>query len=634
MAEPTPDPQQLERRILAIMATDVVGYSRQMEADEAGTIARVTAIQKEVIAPLLARHRGRLIKLIGDGTLSVFDSVVDAVACAAAIQAAMRERQPDAKSPVPASLRVGVNLGDVVLLDNDVYGDGVNVAARLESICDPGGVMVSGTVYDQLHGKTELPLEFAGEQQVKNIKRPVRSYRLAIDGVRRVRRRPVLPWRQLAAAMAVALVAAGGWWAWSTFGAPPANASIAVLPFDNLGDDPATSRLADGITEDLITELTRFPGIDVIAREATKGYRGAEVDVRSVARDLHVQFVLDGSIQRQGEAFRITAQLIEAGAARDVWSERWEMTGSDLFEVQSEVAAAVASQLASPYSGRIPALERAAAKRRPPKSLSAYDLYLLGMEEVNRSTRAGYETAILMFRRSLAADPTFGRAWTGLATAYAGLAEIEGYPEPLVTEREAAARKAVELDPADAQAHAALATYYMDAGDTARAEAEFDKALALNPGSADLLAIYAGWASGFGEPDAGVAAAKRAMRLNPDVQPWAVYNFAYAYFMAGRYEDALRQFDRMPRDAYTPSTFVYRAATLGMLGRDDVKAATADALAALPGVTIETFAASYWASSRERLVEAMRAAGFPACASANQVAITPGLVRLPECVTS
>ena len=634
MADPSPDPQQLERRILAIMATDVVGYSRQMEADEAGTIARVTAIQKEVIAPLLARHRGRLIKLIGDGTLSVFDSVVDAVACAAAIQAAMRERQPDEKNPVPASLRVGVNLGDVALLDNDVYGDGVNVAARLESICDPGGVMVSGTVYDQLHGKTDLPLEFAGEQLVKNIKRPVRSYRLAIDGVRRVRRRPVLPWRQLAAALALVVLAAGGWWTWSSFVAPPANAAIAVLPFDNLGGDPATDRLADGITEDVITELTRFSGIDVIAREATKRYRGVEVDVRSVGRDLRVQFVLDGSIQRQGEAFRITAQLIDAVAARELWSERWQLSGTDLFAVQSEVAEAVASQLASPYSGRIPALERAAAKRKPPASLTAYDLYLLGMEEVNRSTRAGYETAVLMFRRSLTADPTFGRAWTGLATAYAGLAEIEGYPDEVVAEREAAARKAVELDPGDAQAHAALATDYMDAGETARAEAEFDKALALNPGSADLLAIYAGWASGFGEPDAGVAAAERAMRLNPDVQPWAVYNFAYAYFMAGRYEDALRQFDRMPRDAYTPSTFVYRAATLGMLGRDDVKAATADALAALPGVTIETFAASYWASSRERLVEAMRAAGFPVCASANQVATMPGLVRLPECVTS
>ena len=236
MADPSPDPQQLERRILAIMATDVVGYSRQMEADEAGTIARVTAIQKEVIAPLLARHRGRLIKLIGDGTLSVFDSVVDAVACAAAIQAAMRERQPDEKNPVPASLRVGVNLGDVALLDNDVYGDGVNVAARLESICDPGGVMVSGTVYDQLHGKTDLPLEFAGEQLVKNIKRPVRSYRLAIDGVRHVRRRPRLPLRHLAAALAVVLVGSGGWWAWSSFVAPPANAAIAVLPFDNLGE--------------------------------------------------------------------------------------------------------------------------------------------------------------------------------------------------------------------------------------------------------------------------------------------------------------------------------------------------------------------------------------------------------------
>ena len=221
--------------------------------------------------------------------------------------------------------------------------------------------------------------------------------------------------------------------------------------------------------------------------------------------------------------------------------------------------------------------------------------------------------------------------------AYSSLAEMTGYPAELARARETAARKALALDPADAQAHAALATHYMDAGDPARAEAEFDKALSLNPGSADLLAIYAGWASGFGEPDQGVEAAERAMRLNPYTPPWAVYNFAYAYFMADRYEDALRQFDRMPADAYTPSAYVYRAAALGGLGRTDAaRRAVAEALARQPGLSIEAFADGYATNDeeRERLITTMRAAGFPVCAAAPDLASDPDLRRLDECTTS
>ena len=274
----------LDRRVLAIMATDVVGYSRQMEADEAGTIARVTTARAEVIEPLLARHHGQLVKLIGDGTLSVFDSVVDAVACAAAIQRGMRERNQRAPEAEQMVLRIGVNLGDVALLENDVYGDGVNVAARIEALCDPGGIMVSGTAYDHLQGKVDFPLEFAGEQRMKNINRPVRTYRARLEGVAVPTRRRPMPLRSLAAAATALLFAGGGWWVWSTWSAPPANASIAVLPFDNLGGDEATGRLADGITEDLITELTRFRGLDVIAREATRPYKGQTVDIQAVGQ--------------------------------------------------------------------------------------------------------------------------------------------------------------------------------------------------------------------------------------------------------------------------------------------------------------------------------------------------------------
>ncbi|MFL5338321.1 MAG: adenylate/guanylate cyclase domain-containing protein [Geminicoccaceae bacterium] len=623
------------------MATDVVGFSRQMELDEAGTLARVTAARVEVIEPLLTRHHGRLIKLMGDGTLSVFDSVVDAVSCAAAIQRAAAERNKGASESEHLVMRIGVNLGDVVLQDDDVYGDGVNVAARLEPLCDPGGIMVSGTAFDHLQGKVNFPLEFAGEQQVKNISRPVRAYRARLDGIAAPpparHRRFGLPLRPVAAAAAAVLLAVGGWWVWSTQSAPPAHASIAVLPFDNLGGDDATGRLAEGMTEDLITELTRFRALDVIARDATLVYKDKAVDVRQVGQALHVLYIVDGSVQRQGERVRISAKLIDTNTARDVWSERWDRPTSDVFAVQSELAEAVASKIASPYSGEIIAADREAAKRKPPKNLNAYDLYLLGMEAQGRATPEGLEEAIQLLQRSLAVDPNFARAWTGLAVTYASLADMKNYPADIRQAREAAARKAVALDPADAQAHAALATYYMDNGDTARGEAEFDKALRLNPGSADLLATYAGWASNFGKPDKGVAAAEQAMRLNPDTPPGDMYNFAYAYFMAGRYADALRAFDRMPADAYPPSAYVYRAATLGALGQlDTAKQAVRLALAQNPGLTIETWVNGHATNpaERERLVRSMRAAGFPVCGGPDAIKADPGLTRLPECATS
>jgi TolB-like protein/class 3 adenylate cyclase/Tfp pilus assembly protein PilF len=623
--------------MLAILAADVVGYSRQMEADEAGTIARVTALRREVLEPALAAHRGRLVKLMGDGALAVFESVVDAVACAAAIQRAVADWGAGRPEGERLVLRIGVNLGDVALIDGDVYGDGVNVAARLEQLCEPGGVMVSGTAFDHLQGKLGFPLEFAGQQKVKNISRPVRAYRARLDGkARRPRRAARWPLRALAAAFAALLAAGAGWW-WSSPSAPARRPSIAVLPFDVLGGDAATARLAEGITDEIITDLARFRAVDVIARESTRAYRDQPVDMAEIGRALNVRYVLDGRVQREGDRLRVTAQLIDAASERDVWADRWDRRAEDLFAVQSELAEAVASHVASAYSGAIVTAERDAAKRKPPKSLTAYDLYLLGIEARERATREGLEQAVAYLERSLGIDPGFSRAWTALAVAYADLAEMQGYPAALQEARETAARKAVELDPADPAAHAALATVHMDKGDAGRAEAEFDKALALNPGSADLLAIYAGWASDFGEPEQGVEAAERAMRLNPASPAWAVYNAGYAYFMAGRHGEALRMLDRFPKEAYTPATHVYRAAALGALGRSaEAKQAVAEALARSPGLSVESFVGLYGSNDAQRrlLTDTMRQAGFPVCASEATLKANPDLRRLPECLTS
>ncbi len=640
MADPhQADPSPLERRVLAIMATDVVGYSRQMEADEAGTIARVTSLRAEIIDPLLDRHHGRLIKLIGDGTLSVFDSVVDAVNCAAAIQRAVRQRNEDRPEATPIVLRVGINLGDVALLENDVYGDGVNVAARLEGLCDPGGVMISGTAYDHLQGKTDLAFKFVGEQQVKNITRPVRAYRArALGDAPRRWRRPRPPAKWLAAALMLILVAGGGWWWWSQHGqTPPTRASIAVLPFHYSAGDDVSAKLAEGLTNELATDLARFHTVDVIAGETTRAYSTGTADVRKIGQALSARYVLDGTIQRQDDRFRISLALVAADSAHAVWADHWDQASGDLLQVQGDLSDTMASRIASPYTGKIVAADRDVAKRKSPNNRTPYDLFLLGTEARERGNRAGLDEAIELLRRSVEVDPDYAQAWAALSMALGDLAEIEGYPEQVQDAREAAAHKAVELDPLDPTAHVALATVYMDSGNAPRAQAEFDSAFDINPNSADLLAMYAGWASDLGAAEDGAKAALRANQLDPEMPPWAVYDNAYAFFMAGHYDEARRLFDRMPREAYTPSTWVYRAATLGMLGDTErARDAVADALTATPDLTIEAFAHTHGSNEaqRRRLIETMRAANFPVCAGAAVIAASPGLHRLPECAAS
>lgn len=363
-----------ERRLAAILAADVVGYSRLVETDEAGTFAALKKLRCEVIDPLLAKHKGRIAKLMGDGMIVEFGSAVDAVRCAAAVQKGA-ELQADIPEERRLQLRIGVNLGDVLVEGDDLLGDGVNVAARLEQLCEPGGVLISGTAYDHLQGKLDLPLDFAGEQQVKNIARPVRAYRVRLAGTGvpwrlrlRQHRRGML--RAAASVVALALIGAGLWWLQPV---EPANAttSIAVLPFNDLGGDEQTGRLADGIAEDIITGLARFNAIEVIARNSVQVYKDKAVDIRQVGKDLSVRFVLEGSIQRHGDRFRITAQLVEAASGTHIWSDRWDRPVADVFAVQTEFAEHLAAKLADD-KGVVISADREAAKRKRPSELTAY----------------------------------------------------------------------------------------------------------------------------------------------------------------------------------------------------------------------------------------------------------------------
>ena len=627
---------ELDRKLLAILAADMVGYSKAMEADEAGTIKRLKTIRAELINPAISQRHGNVVKLMGDGALVAFDSVVDAVACAAEFQNAVAARNAGLPEPERIVFRVGINLGDVVLVDGDVYGDGVNVAARLEQLAEPGGVMVSGTAYDHLQGKLDWPLDFAGEQQVKNISRPVRIYRLRLDG-KRARRAllGMIPrWAKMAIASIMAVVLAGGgvWW----FLQPEplsGKPSVAVLPFNNYGGDEASGRLADGLTEDIITDLARFPEFEVMARNSTEVYKGKPVDARQVASALHVGFVLEGSIQRQRGRVRITAQLIDAKTGHHLWSENWDRPAEDVFAVQTEIAEQVTNRLGGGV-GLIQEAGRAAAKRKRPENLNAYDYYLIGSEKIEKLTKADEEEAITFLNRAVELDPGLARAWVELYHAHEILELFGVNPE---SNRKAAAdvaERAVRLDPSDAEAHAVFGMSLANKGDMGRAKAELDTALRLAPGSSEILTFYTGFAARFGEPERGAQMVDQVMRLDPNYPMWASNFFAPAYFMAGRYEDAVKMLERMTPNNYQKWTWVVRSSSLAALGQtDEATASATEALKQHPDLTVESMINEPGLSTveRSRFIETMPLAGFPACSKPEALAKLAKPVRLPEC---
>src|SRR4051812_39982622 len=377
---------RVERRLAAILAANVLGYSRLMERDEAGTFARLMLLRRELVEPVLERHGGRFVDLKGDGAIVEFGSVVAAVEAAVEIQRRMQAQDPDLPEVERIRYRVGINLGDVIVDGGTIYGDGVNVAARIESLCEPGGVWLSRSVYNQVRGKLDLAFAPSGLHQVKNISEAVETFRVALDGVVPAPPppRPGVPgpgvpsWLLPAAGALFALVfVAGVWRLWPGEPPPAYRPAVAVLPFDDMGGDEATARLAAGITEDVITDLAHFRDLDVIARNSTEAYKGKPVDVRQVGKELNVGYVLEGSIQRQADRLRATAQLIDARTGAHVWSDRWDRPAEDVFAVQAEVAEKVAVALGDDLTmGQITRAELFRVKRKPPSSLSAYELFL------------------------------------------------------------------------------------------------------------------------------------------------------------------------------------------------------------------------------------------------------------------
>ena len=634
---------RVARRLAAILAADVVGYSRLMERDDAGTFARLKAIRKEVAEPVLERHGGRFVDLKGDGAIVEFQSAVAAVEAAVEIQRAMLGRDTDLPEGERVRYRIGINLGEVIVDGPDIYGDGVNVAARIEALCEPGGIWLSRAVYNQVRGKLDLALVPSGLHKVKNISEAVETFRVALDGTSPASparaagaMRARMPRRLLAAALALIVLAAGGaWHFWP--GQPPAGneRGIAVLSFDNLGGDEATGRLADGLTEDVITDLARFRDLDVIARNSTGVYKGRPVDLRQVGKDLGVGYVLEGSIQRQGDRVRVTAQLIDARTGAHVWSDRWDRLAGDVFAVQTEVAERVAAALGGDLTmGQIARAELQRAKRVRPNDLRAYDHFRLGME--SKATVSDIPRGIEHLTRAVELDPTLGRAYSVRAWLHNFSIMFGAEAGPALGRMAEDAEKAVALDPQDPESLATLAFARIYQGRWDEAEGALRAAVEMGPANSHVLILAAAGLAFVGKAGEGADLADHALRLDPRMTSANLTGAKDAYFMARRYGDTVAAVTRMPEGQRSRDAWVFLAVSYARLGKEQELAATkAKLLRAFPTVSAERMLNEDYTFARKEdedlFVEGFEVAGLPVCLGAGELAAFPSPKRLSEC---
>jgi len=555
------------RRLAAILAADVAGYSRLMGADEEGTHERLQTHLRELVDPKIAEHRGRIVKNTGDGFLAEFPSVVDAVRCAVEVQRGMVEREPEVREDKRIRFRIGVNLGDVIVEPHDIFGDGVNVAARLEALAEPGGISISRVVRDQIRDKLPYPFEDRGEQSVKNIARPVRVYALRPEAIAEVtltdlpvaalrRRRPTIrPAIAAASLMAVLGIAAGAWWLLHATKSSPAlvaatsiaqpfvapRLSIVVLPFANLNNDPDQQYFADGITEDLTTDLSRTPDMFVISRNTAFTYRNKPIDTKQIGRELGVRYVLEGSVQRSGSQIRVNAQLINAETDAHLWAERFDRDASELFALQDEITTRIANALG---------LELIAAEvARPTENPDALDYILHGRAAFAKGpAREHKDEAIGFFERALAVDRLSVEAQARLAQVLAArVREDQSDASPADIERaEGLVTQALALSPRNTLVYSAKGGLLRAEGRWGEAISEFETVLASNPNS-----DFAQFSIGICRVQIGLVSdaippLEQSIRLNPR-DPYIVYRFSWlglAHLLQSHADEAIVWFDK------------------------------------------------------------------------------------------
>ena len=577
--------QRVQRRLAAILAADVVGYSALMQRAEEATYAEFERLKREVIEPSLSRHDGRLIKTTGDGALAEFASPSAAVRCAVEIQEGI------ASGRSSLTLRIGVNLGEVIVgADGDLFGDGINIAVRLEGVADPGGVLISEKVHSEVEGKLDVGFEDRGEQQLKNISKPVHAYAVRAGASSALTER-------LSAAPPL-----------------PDKPSIAVLPFENMSGDPEQEYFADGMVEEITTALSRFKWLFVIARNSSFTFKNKAVDIKEAGRKLGVRYVLEGSVRKASGKVRITGQLIDAVTGAHIWADRFERDLTDIFALQDDVTVAVVSAI----EPKLLQTEIAEAARRRPENLTAYDLYLRAMQQWYPTTREGVAEAIRLARRALELDPRFA-----LVAALAGQCHqinvVLGYASDPQFERNEAVRLihlALSLDDGDPEtlARASLISAFM-VGDRESAIEMADRAVALNPNS--FLAWSArGWAYLLaGQPEEAVRSFERAIRMSP-VDPLLHRAFAalgIALIELGRFDEAIVAGKKAQRQNPSfPVAYRCLASAFAHLGRDaEARAAAMRSLEVDPAFTISASIARGWSSNMKLYFEGLRKVGLP-----------------------
>jgi len=576
------------RRLAAILAADVAGYSRLMGVDEEGTLERLKALRRELLDPKITEHKGRIVKTTGDGLLVEFASVVDAVRCAVAVQQAMPERNTGDAADSRIELRIGINLGDVIVEGDDLYGDGVNIAARIEALADPGGVFVSNTVHDQVRDRLPFAFEDLGEQQVKNIARPVRVYRV----------RDAAPKAPAPSAPPL-----------------PDKPSIAVLPFANMSGDPEQEYFADGMVEEIITALSRIRWLFVIARNSSFTYKGQAVDVKQVGRELGVRYVLEGSVRKGGNRVRITAQLIDAASGAHLWVDRFDGSLEDVFELQDKVAISVAGVIEPTL--RQSEIER--ARRKRPDSLHAYDLYLRALPYAFAAMPEDADKALALLAKAIELEPDFAAAHATIAWCHEQRYLRGGMQEET---RDAALRHARQAIAAGGDDAAALATagfvIAVCGRDFETALTAFDRSFALSSSSALALGFSSIVRAWKGDDAIAVEHAERAIRLSPfDPLIYLPYvSLAYAHFAASRFEEMVSAANLATQSnpRFTPP-LILLAAALGCLDRsEDAKTVVQRLLELQPGITVGTAILSARYVNPENIAAletALRRAGLP-----------------------
>ena len=513
----------MERRLAAIFAADVVGYSRLMGRDEVGTLNRLKSLRTELVQPRIAERKGRIVKLMGDGLLAEFPSVVEAVHCAIDVQRLLAEREGELPEDLRLKLRIGINLGDIIVEGADIFGDGVNVAARLEALCDAGGILISGAAFDAIEGKLEAVFEEAGEHQVKNIAKPVRVYRFTYSDLQ------AFPMRETAKTLSL-----------------PEKPSIAVLPFTNMSGDPEQEYFSDGITEDIITELSRFRDLFVIARNSSFSYKNKPLDLRQIAKDLGVRYILEGSVRRSGQRIRVTAQLIASEAGRHVWAERYDRNIEDIFDLQDEITREVVGAIA-------PQIELAEIERGRvvgDASVTAYDLALKAQALFFESMRAGsqklYEDSIAAAEEALKLDARNPNAlWIkAFVSAIQYLYRWHPEPDEVLEKAWKTANRLLEVDPSDPRGYSVRGVVNQFRRDFDAALADFYRSYSLNPNFAWNIFLMAWCESLAGQLEDAKKHAQLALRLSPrDADLWlgdAYLALLQAYFAEGDFEQAAK----------------------------------------------------------------------------------------------